>query len=103
VGQGVRGRLRYLGPWDDPDTALDLYLQRQDDLLAGREPQRKEGLTVRELVNRFLASKEARVDTGEPRGRSREDYDTTRGRVIKVFGRIRRGRKAHYGGPERAE
>jgi len=85
----IRGRLHYFGPWDDPEAALNLYLDQKDDLLAGREPQRKEGLTVRELVDRFLASKEARVDTGELRRRSLEDYDTTCGRVIEVFGRSR--------------
>jgi len=85
----IRGRLHYFGPWDDPEAALNLYIDQKDDLLAGREPQRKEGLTVRELVNRFLASKEARVETGELKRRSFEDYDATCGRVVEVFGRSR--------------
>jgi len=52
----IRGRVYYFGPWGDPDGALTLYLDQKDDLLAGREPQRKrEGLTIRELFNRFLS------------------------------------------------
>jgi len=85
----IRNRLHYFGPWDDPEGALNLYLDQKDDLLAGREPRNGDGLTVRELVNRFLASKESRVKTGELKQRSWEDYDATCGRVIEVFGRNR--------------
>lgn len=34
----VRGKTRYFGPWDDPDGALQEWLQQKDDLLAGKNP-----------------------------------------------------------------
>ena len=34
----VRGTTRYFGPWDDPEGALNKWLDQKDDLLAGREP-----------------------------------------------------------------
>jgi len=55
----IRYKLHYFGPWDDPDAALERYLDTKDDLLAGRTPRNRGGLTVRELVNRFLAVKES--------------------------------------------
>ena len=61
----IRGKLYYFGPWDDPDGALERYLDRRDDLHAGRTPRKlTEGLTVRDLLNRFLTAKQALVDTG---------------------------------------
>ncbi len=32
----IRGKLHYFGPWDDPDGALQKYLELNDDLHAGR-------------------------------------------------------------------
>lgn len=62
----IRGRLHYFGPWDDPEGALQRYLDQRDDLHAGRKPRMKgEGLAVRELLNRFLTSKKRLVDAGE--------------------------------------
>jgi integrase len=86
----VRGVIRYFGPWDDPQAALNTWLDQKDDLLAGREPRATgEGLTVRSLVNQFLETKEAKVDNSELTQRSLEDYDTTCAKIIEVFGRNR--------------
>ena len=30
--------MHYFGPWDDPDGALEKYLEQKDDLHAGRKP-----------------------------------------------------------------
>lgn len=81
------GRLHYFGPWDDPDGALQRYLDQRDDLYAGRQPQNKrEGLTVRDLVNQFLSSKKANVDSGELVQATWRDYYVTCKRVIATFG-----------------
>lgn len=86
----VGGVTRFFGPWDDPQGALDKWLQQKDDLLAGREPRvTGDGLTVRSLVNQFLESKELMVNTGELTERSWEDYKLTGIKLVEVFGRTR--------------
>src|SRR6476659_8490788 len=62
----IRGKMEYFGPWSDPDGALKKYLEQKDALHAGRKPRPDhEGLTVKELANRFLTAKQALVDAGE--------------------------------------
>ena len=83
----IKGKLHYFGPWADPDAALARYVEERDDLYAGRKPRRKgEGLTVKDLVKRFLAAKKARVDAGElALGTFGDQYKTCK-RVLSVFG-----------------
>ncbi len=84
----IRGKLHYFGPWADPDAALRRYLADKEDLHAGRTPGPKlEGLTIRELVNEFLTSKQAAVDAGEITRRYFRDLHATCERMIDVFGR----------------
>ena len=89
----IRGQFHYFGKVaDDPQgqAALDLWLEQRDDLLAGRTPRVKcDGLTVRDLVNRFLTAKQSLVDTGELTPRTFWDYHRNCGRVVDVFGRNR--------------
>lgn len=61
----IRGRVHYFGR--DKDAALAEYVRVRADLEAGRVPREKDydSVTVRELVNRFLAFKQGRVDAGE--------------------------------------
>ena len=63
----VRGKLHYFGPWADSQSALELWIEQKDDLLAGRVPRPKgrSGPTLRELANRFLTAKKRLVDSGE--------------------------------------
>src|SRR5438128_6814116 len=62
----IRGKMHYFGPWGDPDGALRKYLDQKDDLHAGRTPRLQgDGLTVRDLLNRFLTSKKHLVDSRE--------------------------------------
>ena len=69
---------------------LNKWLDQKDDLLAGREPRATEdGLTVRSLVNQFLESKEALVESGELTRRHWEDCKLTGTKLVEVFGRNR--------------
>src|SRR5437763_5663421 len=62
----IRGKLHYFGPWNDPDGALAKYLERKDDLHAGRTPRPDPtALTVKDAANAFLNAKRAAVDNGE--------------------------------------
>jgi len=86
----IRGKLSYFGPWDDPDGALQRYLDQRDDLYAGRTPRAKRGgLTVRDLCNRFLTAKRHLLDTRELTRRTWEDYFTVCERIVRVFGKGR--------------
>lgn len=83
----IRGKLHYFGKWDDPDAALQRYVEERDDLYAGRKPRRnREGLTIRDLVNKFLLAKKARVDAGELAWGTFGDQYKTCKRVLTVFG-----------------
>ncbi len=60
----IRGKLRYFGPWQDADRALDRYLTEREDLYAGRKPRVAAArTTIRDLSNRFLTSKTHLRDT----------------------------------------
>jgi integrase len=86
----IRGKFYYFGPWTDPDAALQKYLDQRDDLQAGRTPRVSgDGLTLRDLANRFLTSKQHLVQTGEIAQRTFNDYYVTCDRLIAEFGRTR--------------
>ncbi len=83
----IRGKLVYFGSWDDPDGALQKYLDQKDDLHAGRTPRApRDGLTVRDLANRFLTVKREMVGTGELREETWRDYYAVCEHIIRVFG-----------------
>lgn len=87
----IRGRTCYFGPWDDHKAALDLYLKQRDDLYAGRKPREitECGLTVMELANRFLTSKQRLLESRELSPRTFDDYHATCERLINAFGKVR--------------
>jgi integrase len=86
----IRGKLAYFGPWRDPMGALERFKDQQDDLYAWRIPRaHRDGLTVRDIVNQFLAAKEAQVDVGEITRRTWIDYHRVCLRIVEVFGRTR--------------
>ena len=69
----IRQRVHYFGR--DKDAALDEWLRVKDDLLAGRErPLKGNGLTVGELCNRFLTTKQHLLDTRELTPRTWHSY-----------------------------
>lgn len=86
----IRGKMVYFGPWNDPDKALEKYLNQRDDLHAGRTPrERSDGLIIRDLCNSFLTTKKHLIDTGELSPRSFRDYHTTCSRIVTAFGKTR--------------
>ncbi len=89
----VRGRFVYFGyAKDDPDgsKALESWREQKTDLLAGRTPRPKsDELTIRELCDRFMVSKRAKMDSGELTAASFGDYFATCKRIIDQFGKAR--------------
>jgi integrase len=86
----IRGQLHYFGKWEDPDGALNNYLDQKDDLHAGRKPrQDPEALTVKELANHFLNAKQALVDEGRLSPLTWGDYKTACVEVVAAFGKSR--------------
>jgi len=86
----VKGKLHYFGSWDDPQSALQKWIEQRDDLLAGRTPRvTSDGLTIRDVCNRYLTAKRHLLDTEELTARSFQDYYTTCERTISAFGRNR--------------
>src|SRR5437588_1048620 len=62
----IRGQLHYFGVWADPDAALAKYLERKDDLHAGRTPRPDPGaVTVKDVANAFLNHKRDKMNAGE--------------------------------------
>lgn len=101
----INGTLNYFGPWakresgklvhipgDGWQAALDNYKAKADDLHAGREPRAPsgDGCTIKQLVNAFLRSKQAKLDAGELARNTFADYHTVCGRLVKHFGHLRR-------------
>jgi integrase len=86
----VRGKLEYFGPWEDPDGALNNWLDQKDDLLAGRKPRAKSNdPQVRDAANHFLTHKEDLVQSGELSPLTFDRYKRTCAVVVEAFGRNR--------------
>ena len=67
----IRGKRHDFGYAKGWQAAVDLYTAQRDDLHAGRTPRKTgEGLTVRDLCNRFLTSKARQQEAGELSPRS---------------------------------
>jgi integrase len=87
----IRGKLHYFGRWENAEAALKKYQDQRDDLHAGRTPRvQGDGLTVRDLLNRFLTAKKQLVDSGELAARTFADYKVTCDHVSGIFGLTRR-------------
>jgi len=86
----VAGKLSYFGTWDDPEAAERLYDKQKDDLRAGRRPKpsvaSKNGVTVADIVNSCLTTKEIAVQTGELSQRHFNDLLRSGKEVAKHFG-----------------
>src|SRR5262245_17038824 len=91
----IRGKLYYFGYWKGKQAApwqaaLDKYQEQRDDLHAGRTPRvSSDGLTLRDLCNRYLTSKRHRLDSGEITPRSFHDNYESCALLIGQFGKDR--------------
>lgn len=91
-GKKVRRKVHYFGNVaNDPkgEGALALWLEQKDDLIAGRKPRSKDGLTVYELCTKFLHSKQKLADAGEITQRTFRDHKDTCKRIVAKFGENR--------------
>ncbi len=86
----IRGKLKYFGKVEgDPKgtAALAKYQEQATDLHAGRTPRAAgDGLTVRDLCNRFCSAKEDAANNGEITRRTFLDYHATAALVVGAFG-----------------
>jgi integrase len=88
----IRGKTVYFGYWRGDkaipwEKALEKYEREKADLHAGRVPVDLDDVfTVEALVNKFLAFKRARVDSGELSALSWQEYYNTAKRVEDALG-----------------
>src|SRR5438128_1544553 len=89
----INGRFCYYGPWHGVEdggwqAALEEYQKHRDSDYTGRARRTDgdAGLTLRDLVNRFLTAKEQLRDSGDITARTFADYYSVCGRTIKHFG-----------------
>lgn len=89
----VRGKFAYFGKVeDDPKgvAALGKWIDQKDDLLAGRTPRvSTDGLTIRDLCNKFLTAKEQHRDAGDIKPRTFDEYFATCNMIVDAFGKTR--------------
>ena len=100
----IKGKICYFGRWgrvvngsmtriqDDGcwQAALEEYELKREDLYAGRTPRvPSDGLTVKDLCNRFLTAKTQKVNSGELSPRGFAEYRQTTDRFIAMFGKDR--------------
>lgn len=85
----IEGKTYYFGTWDDPESALQDYLDQTDELKAGRTPEAKGGVTLREICNAFMRSKRTDLDVGKLSPRTFAGYDATLRNLLDEMGASR--------------
>jgi integrase len=86
----IRGKVHYFGKWDDPQGALQKYLDERDALQAGRTPRPDPaGVTVKDVANALLNHKRQLVEAGELSNRTFEDYHEACALAVGAFGKSR--------------
>ena len=99
----VNGKVRYFGRWghqkngkviavDDVEAsarqAAELYDEQREDLHAGNEPEgsNSRSLTLEDLCQEFLKTKERSLNAGELTDRSFRDYFKSCRRLVRILG-----------------
>lgn len=88
----IKGKLHTFGGWSDPDGALAKYRHQVDALQAGREPDPMPSdgqLTMLDLVNEFLESKEKMVESGDLSKAMWFDYHRSCARLLEITGKTK--------------
>jgi integrase len=86
----IRGKLHYFSRWDEPDAALEKYLQQKDDLHAGKMPRSdRDAFAIKDAANAFLNHKQAYVDSGELSPLMFAEYKRACELIIAHFGKSR--------------
>lgn len=87
----VLGKIHYFGR--DPDAALKRWLDEKDDLLAGRLPRSRTAdagtARLRDLVNKFMESKDSKLRSGELSIYTWREDDAACDELVKAFGTAR--------------
>lgn len=79
----IRGKRFYFGYASDWEAATKKFDDEKDDLYAGRTPRATgDGLTVKDLCNRFLTAKTHALNAGEITNRTFLDYKASCDRLI---------------------
>ena len=81
----AKGRIYYLSK--DLDEALAIFEANKETILAGRQIVSADGYTIGDIVNKFLAFKREKVQSGELSPRTYEDYKKTGAALIEFYGR----------------
>lgn len=91
----IRKKLHYFGSWRkdrEGKAALDAFEKEWPYLKKGETPPPvapPDAFTIRQLCNKFLLSKERRLDSGELSPRTFRDYHATCEMLVKQFGKER--------------
>lgn len=83
----IDGSTRYFGAWSDPDGALQRYLNERTAWETGQTPAFVDGVTVKQLCDLFLENREEKVQAGEMRQLTWDDYKAECERIVRVLGR----------------
>lgn len=84
----IKGQMRYIGPWSDPDAAKAKFDREVYYLQSGEQPPVPE-TTLGGVAAAFLTEKEALRDTGDITEQSYYEYKTVVDAVKKHFGETR--------------
>jgi integrase len=87
----VKGKLHYFGPWDDPNGALEEWVRVRSALLAGlpRPQHRPDVYAVADICEAFLQHRNTKVESGELRQRTWDEYKAVCDLMMQAFGKER--------------
>ncbi len=85
----IKGRTHFFGHWNNWQAALERFQYENDYLQQGKTPPPKTDgrLTIGDLVNDFLAHRDAKLQSGDLRPITFADYKRIGAKLIEVLGR----------------